>query len=355
MTYFAGLDVSLEWTSVCVVDGDGGIVREAKVASEPEALAAFFAGLDVEMARIALEAGPLSQWLHDGLAEAGLPAVCAETRHLQAVLSAAANKSDRNDARGIAQMVRTGLIRPVHVKTVASQEKRMLLTNRRFMLKQVCDAEANIRGTLRNFGLKVGKVGRSGFEARVLELVAGRDALARMVAPMLRARAALLDAFGHLHKALLDTVRADPVCRRLMTVPGVGPVTAMTFRSAVDVPARFARSQAVGAHFGLTPRKWQSGEIDRMGRISKCGDAAMRTALYEAANSLLIRTTRWSWLKAWAMQVAKRRGMARAKVALARRLAVILHRMWVDGTEFRWSRDGNEIGGEAGTVGATAA
>ena len=246
MTYFAGLDVSLEWTSVCVVDGDGGIVREAKVASEPKALAAFFAGLDVDMARIALEAGPLSQWLHDGLAEAGLPAVCAETRHLQAVLSAAANKSDRNDARGIAQMVRTGLIRPVHVKTVASQEKRMLLTNRRFMLKQLCDTEASIRGTLRNFGLKVGRVGRSGFEARVLELIAGRDALARMVAPMLRARAALLDAFGRLHKALLDAVRADPACRRLMTVPGVGPVTALTFRSAVDVPARRDPAPHVG-------------------------------------------------------------------------------------------------------------
>ena len=231
MTYFAGLDVSLEWTSVCVVDGDGGTVREAKVASEPEALAAFFAGLGFEMARIALEAGPLSQWLYDGLAEAGLPAVCVETRHLQAVLSAAANKSDRNDARGIAQMVRTGLIRPVHVKTVASQEKRMLLANRRFMLKQLCETElceteASIRGTLRNFGLKLGKVGRRRFEARVLELVAGRDALAGMVAPMLRARAALLDAFGRLHKMLLDTVRADPVCRRLMSVSGVGPGSA---------------------------------------------------------------------------------------------------------------------------------
>ena len=136
-------------------------MREAKVASEPEALAAFFAELDVEIARIALEAGPLSQWLHDGLDEAGLPVVCAETRHLQAVLSAAANKSDRNDARGIAQMVRTGLIRPVHVKTVASQEKRMLLAYLRFMLRQLCETEAIIRGILRNFGLKLGKVGGS--------------------------------------------------------------------------------------------------------------------------------------------------------------------------------------------------
>ena len=192
MNYFAGLDVSLELTSVCVVDGEGGIVREAKVLSEPDALVAFFGELDVAMTRIFLEAGPLSQWLHDGLAEAGLPVVCAETRQLKAVLSATVNMSDRNDARGIAQMVRVNLIRPVHVKTVLSQEKRMLLTNRKFMLKQLCDAEGNIRGTLRNFGLKIGPVTRRGLEARVLDLVADRPVLASLVEPMLNARATLL-------------------------------------------------------------------------------------------------------------------------------------------------------------------
>ena len=340
MKHFAGLDVLLEWTSVCVVDEAGQVVREEKVLSEPDALVAFFAELDVQVARICLEAGPLSQWLHDGLAEACLPVVCAETRQLKAVLSATVNKSDRNDARGIAHMVRVNLIRPVHVKTVSSREKRMLLTNRKFMLKQLCDAEGNIRGTLRNFGLKVGQVSRGRFEARVLELITDRPALARLVEPMLRARAELMTAFNQLHEMMLDAVRVDPVCRRLMTVPGVGPVTALTFRTTVDVPARFARSRTVGAHFGLTPRKWQSGEIDRMGRISKCGDAMMRTALYEAASVMLRRSTRWSWLKAWAMQVAKRRGLARARVALARRLGVVLHRIWMDGSEFQWTRDG---------------
>ena len=260
--------------------------------------------------------------------------------HLESEHGVRVNKSDRNDARGIAQMVRANLIRPVHVKTISSQKQRMLLTNRRFMLRQLCDVEANIRGTLRNFGLKVGKVSRCRFEARIRELVEDEAALTCLVAPMLRARAALLTAFNELHRIMLDQVRADPVCRRLMTVPGVGPVTALTFRATVDVPARFARSRSVGAHFGLTPRKWQSGEIDRMGRISKCGDAMMRTVLYEAATVMLTRTTRWSWLKAWAMQVAKRRGQARARVALARRLGVILHRIWVDNSEFRWSREG---------------
>ena len=187
------------------------------------------------------------------------------TRQLKAVLSATVNKSDRNDARGIAQMVRVNMIRPVHVKTVSSQEKRMLLTNRKFILKQLCDAEANIRGTLRNFGLKVGQVGRGRFEARICELVEDRAALAGMVAPMLRARAELLTTFNELHKMVLVAVRADPVCRRMMTIPGVGPVTALTFRATVDVPARFACSRAVGAHFGLTPRRWQSGRSTAWG------------------------------------------------------------------------------------------
>jgi transposase len=342
MKYYAGLDVSLEWTSVCVVDEIGRVIREAKLASEPAALVAFFSGVDGDVVRIGLEAGPLSQWLHEGLAKAGLPVICVETRHMKAVLSAAVNKTDRNDARGIAQMMRAGLYRPVHVKTVASQERRMLLTNRKFVVTRLREVENNIRGTLRNFGLKVGAVGRRRFEERILELVSERQTLSLLVAPMLRVRAALVAEYDTLHGMVLATVRDDAVCRRLMTVPGVGPVVALSFRATIDVPARFARSKTVGAHFGLTPRKYQSGELDRTGRISKCGDEMMRTALYEAANSMLTRTTRWSWLKAWAMGVAKRRGMRKAKVALARKLAVILHRMWIDGTEFHWSREAAE-------------
>jgi len=339
MKHYAGLDVSLEWTSVCVVDEAGQVTREVKVVSEPEALVDFFSSEDGDVVRIGLEAGPLSQWLHEGLAEAGLPVICVETRHMKAVLSATVNKTDRNDARGIAQMMRAGLYRPVHVKTVVSQERRMLLTNRKFVVTRLRQVESNIRGTLRNFGLKVGVVGRRRFEERILELVSERATLSMLVAPMLRIRAVLVAEYDTLHKMVLAMVRGDPVCRRLMTVPGVGPIVALTFRATIDVPARFAKSKTVGAHFELTPRKFQSGKIDRMGRISKCGDEMMRTALYEAANSMLTRTTRWSWLKAWAMGVAKRRGMQKAKVALARRLGVILHRMWIDGTEFHWSRE----------------
>ena len=270
--------------------------------------------------------------------EAGLPVICVETRHMRAVLQAQINKTDRNDARGMAQMMRAGLYRPVHVKTLRSQKLRMLLTHRKLLQSKSIAIENDLRGTLRNFGLKVGIVGKLKFEARIKELVESHPDLAALVDPLLIVRRVLRQQLAVLHRRLLAIVRDDEVCRRLMTVPGVGPVVALTFRATVDVPARFHNSKAVGAVLGLTPCKHQSGESERTGAISKCGDEMMRVMLYEAAQILLVRSTRWSWLKAWAMQVARRRGMKKAIVALARRLAVIMHRIWVDGTEFSWSR-----------------
>jgi transposase len=333
MDYFAGLDVSVKETSVCIVDDTGKIVREVKVASEPEALLKVLKKAAYHFKRIGLEAGPLSQWLFSAIAEAELPVVCVETRHMQAVLKAQINKTDRNDARGIAQMMRVGLYRPVHVKTL-----RMLLTHRKLLQSKAIAIENDLRGTLRNFGLKVGIVGKVKFETRIKELVENLPDLAELVEPLLIVRRALREQTVILHRRLLAIVRDDDVCRRLMTTPGVGPVVALTYRASVDVPARFHKSKAVGAVFGLTCSKYQSGEIDRSGRISRCGDEMMRVMLYEAAQSML-RSKKWSWLKAWAMQIARRRGTKKAIVALARRLAVILHRIWVDGTEFRWTRE----------------
>ena len=339
MDQFAGLDVSVNETSVCIVDEAGKIVREVKVASEPDALLTVLKNRAYHFKRIGLEAGPLSQWLYSALAEAELPVVCVETRHMQAVLKAQINKTDRNDARGIAQMMRVGLYRPVHVKTLRSQKLRMLLTHRKLMLSKAIAIENDLRGTLRNFGLKVGMVGTVKFEARIKELIENLPDLAVLVEPLLVVRRVLREQIGILHRRLLVIVRDDAVCRRLMTVPGVGPVVALTYRATVDVPARFRNSKAVGAVFGLTPSKYQSGEINRTGAISKCGDEMMRVMLYEAAQVMLTRTNKWSWLKAWAMKIARHRGMRKAIVALARRLAVVLHRIWVDGTEFCWTRE----------------
>ncbi|MCW6512910.1 IS110 family transposase [Hyphomicrobiales bacterium BP6-180914] len=314
------------------------------MASEPDDIVTLLRSIDVDYGRIGIEAGPLSQWLVNSMEEAGLPVICVETRHMKSLLKAQqVNKSDRHDARGIAQMMRVGLFKPVHVKTLASQEKRILLTTRTLVQRKMLDVEGDLRGTLRNFGLKVGVVGKIGFEARIRELVEGFPRLAAIVEPVLTIWRVMRREFTRLHKMLLDIVRHDPVCRRLMTAPGVGAVVALTYRSTIDQPQRFVHSRAVGAHVGLTPRRHQSGEIDYDGGVSKSGDTMLRAMLYEAAQVLLTRSRHWSWLKAWGVRVAQRRGMRRAIVAVARRLAVVLHRMWTDGTDFRWGSEAAPI------------
>ena len=312
------------------------IVREGKVASEPEVLAAWFTASGLAFTRIGLEAGPLSQWLHAGLTAVGLPATLIETRHVKAALKAMTVKTDRNDARGMAQLMRMGWFRLVHVKTLPAQEVRALLTARKLLQGKLQDIELGIRGLLRGFGLKVGQVSKGKYQARIRELALGHPMLEPVTAAMLQARASLRTEYAKLHRMLLRIVRDDTVCRRFMTVPGVAAVVAVTYKTAVDDPTRFGKSKELGPYFGLTPSKYQSGEVDWTGRISKVGDAMVRTALYEAANVILNRVTRLSTLKAWALRVVQLRGAKRAKVALARILAVVLHRMWVDGTDFRW-------------------
>jgi transposase len=338
--HFAGLDVSLEETAVCVVDEAGGIVREARLPSEPEALVAFFRSLGLAMERIGLEACSLAAWLHEGLTAAGLPAVCLETRRAKAAMGAMPNKTDRNDARGIAQIVRTGWYRAVHVKSPACRSWRALLAARRLVLNKMRDVENGLRALLREAGLKLGTPARKELAARVRELTAADPVLSALAEPLLTIIAAMTCELARLTRRVLEIARAEPVCRRLMGVPGVGPLTALTFRATVDRPDRFRRSRDVGAHLGLTPKRYQSGETDVQGGISRCGDELARTALYEAAHSLLVRSRKWSTLRAWGMQVARRRGLARARIAVARKLSTILHRMWIDGSDFRWGKEG---------------
>jgi transposase len=339
MTLYVGLDVSLEETAICIVDAAGKIYREGIAESDPNAIATWLGSWTGSYERVGLEAGPLSPWLCEGLLAAGLPAVCIETRRMKGATAAMAVKTDRNDARAIAQAMRVGWFTAVHLKTVRSQELRILLTNRRALLTSRVAIENEIRGTLKAFGLKVGPVRVDTFKDRVIELTADHPRLADMMRPMLAAREALELQYESLHAMLLKAVRTDPVCRRLLSVPGVGPVTALAYATAIDDPARFAHSRDVGAHLGLTPRKYASGEIDRNGSISKCGDRLAREALFLAAHTLLTRVTRWSALKAWGMALAKRRGLRRATIAVSRKLAVIMHRMWVDSTDFRWTRE----------------
>ncbi len=348
MGHYAGIDVSLECSSVCVVDANGKIVREGKVASEPEALVAWFGWLGFELSRIGLEAGPLSQWLHAGMAKAGLAVELLETRHVRDAFKAMPVKTDRNDARGIAQLMRLGWFRPVHCKSLGAQETRAMLTARGLVQSKLQDVENSLRGILRGFGLKVGETTRGRFAGRIQELVAGHPNLETIAQALLAVHAVLLREFNAFEKRVRRMARTDAKARLLMSVPGVGPIVSLTYAAAVDDPARFKSSKQAGAHFGLTPKKYQSGETNYTGRISKIGDAAVREALYQAGHVILTKPVKGcAELKAWAMRIARRAGHQKAKVALARKLAVIMHRMLADGTTFNST-------GKANTMAAAA-
>jgi transposase len=334
MDYYAGIDVSLEASSVCVVDGSGKIIKETKVLSEPEALITWFKSLPFSLARIGLEAGPLSQWLYAGLKQAGFAVELLETRHVRDAFRSMPVKTDRNDARGIAQLMRLGWFKPVHCKSASAQETRALLTARKLVKGKLVDVEMSLRGMLRGFGLKVGRTTKAGFAARIRELTEHHPALKAIAKGLLAVHEVLLKELNGFEKQVRKQAKGDARTRLLMTAPGVGPIVGLTYVAAIDDPARFSSSKTVGAHFGMTPRKYQSGEIDITGRISKIGDKGVRAVLYEAAHVILATPVKGGALKSWAARLAKRAGMQKAKVALARKLAVILHRMLADGKPF---------------------
>lgn len=335
MRLYAALDVSLNKTAVCVMDHEGHLLREAEVATCPDALAEFLRGYADEFEQVGLEAGPMSEWLVRGLAGHGIEAVLMETRQAHKALSVMTVKTDRNDARGLAHLLRMGWFRPVHVKAVSAREQRARISARETLVRQLRDLENSVRGLLRGFGLRVPPLLRARWADAVRTLIDGHPSLPMIFAPLLQAREALREQLASLDRQVRNAARENPVCRRLMTVPGVGAIVALTYRSTLDDPGRFRSSRSVGAFLGLTPRRYQSGERDRVGAISKAGDPAARVALFEAAHVLLTRVARWSALKAWGLRLAQRRATLRAKVALARKLAGILHRMWVSESDFR--------------------
>lgn len=337
MHYFVGLDVSLEQTAVCILDEDGRAIMERSVASHPDDIGKCLADLAGTIRRVGLEAGPLAPWLYSGLVEHGFPVFCIEVRQMKAFAKASPIKTDRRDARLIAQAMRTGLFKATHVKTDYSQRIRLLLRHRQSMVRRNKDLINTVRGTLKAFGIRTGGGKNTLYARRVREAIEDPVLLA-MTEPLLVAYEDGLRILARIDKMVLDIVKKDGVCRLLMTVPGVGPVTALTFRTGVDAPWRFGRSRLVAAVFGLTPRVHASGETEQIGRITKCGDAMVRAMLFEAANVMMTRCRADNWLKSWALGIARRRGARKAKVALARRLAVVLHRMWCDGTEFSMER-----------------
>ena len=340
MTYHAGLDVSLRSTHICVIDDEGELLAEGKTDSEVADIIEFIDELNVEIAEVGLEAGTLTQYLTYGLQFAGYEVVCMEARQVKAALSAMRNKTDKNDARGIAQLLRSGWYSRVHIKSIESHLVRALLSSRKAVLTKCIDLEQEIRGLFKIFGIKLPpKLGHGSFDPKVRPLIEADQALSQSLLPMLDAPLVLYRTFLTLENRVRNLAKQDRICQRLMTAPGVGPITALTFKAGVDDPTRFKRSRTVPAHFGLTPRRFQSGEIDFDGHISRAGDANVRATLYVAANSMMTRSSQWSPLKAWGMKLAKTRGHKRAVIAVARKLAVILHRMWIDDSQFRWSTE----------------
>ncbi|MFQ5512782.1 MAG: IS110 family transposase [Candidatus Krumholzibacteriia bacterium] len=339
MEQYVGLDVSLKETSLCVIDGGGRIVGEGKVATEVATIAAFLAAPAPDARRIGLETGPLTTWLWHGLRGLGLSVVCICARDAKPFLKRRINKTDRNDAVGIAELMRIGVFKEVHVKGLDAHGGRALLASRALLVKLRRDVENQARGLLKTFGLRVGQASGGAFEVRVRALTGERPGLMAVIGPLLAVRATLLRQIAQLDRRVVAAVREDAVCRRLTTADGVGPIVAMAYRCALEDAHRFRRSTSVGAYLGLTPRRFSSGEVDYSGRISKCGDRMVRSLLFEAAGVLLTRSSKWSALRNWGLRLAKRVGFKKAKVAVARKLAVILHRMWIDGATFRRAAD----------------
>ena len=341
MTYYAALDVSLRSVNICVVDNQGELITETKLDSDVTDIIAYLDSLQLEIACVGLEAGTLCQYLTYGLQSAGYEVVCMEARQVKSALSAMRNKTDKNDARGIAQLLRSGWYSQVHVKSMASHRIRALLSSRKAVLSKCIDLEQEVRGLFKIFGIKLPpKLGHGAFDGAVRDIIETDATLSHALLPLLDARLVLYRAFRELDNRTRNMAQQDPVCQRLMSAPGVGFITALTYKAGVDDPHRFKRSRTVPAHFGLTPRRFQSGEIDIEGHISRCGDKDVRCTLYTAANALMTRSSQWSSLKAWGMHKAKTRGHRRAVIAVARKLAVILHRMWVDDTQFNWGTEG---------------
>lgn len=354
MNLYIGLDISQRKTAICVVNGNGKIMVEGTSLTLPTDIHGWLISKDIDLTvvqGVCLEAGAMSSFIYKGLEALGLPVVCVEAYQAHQFLKAQRNKTDKNDARGLAQYIRMGgdYIRPVIVRNAIAQEDRMLLTLRQKYVSQKVTIENSITGVLKPLGIIVPR--RRGSATSFCNAFIETIAKAENLGPTLRE--AVLDsieayrAVNHMlenvTKMINHIARDHPVCRRLMTAPGVGPIVALSFVTAIDTPHRFRRSEDVGSYLGLTPKRYQSGDVDNPGRISKFGNAMTRTHLVQAATTLLYSSKKWSSLRVWGLKIAKRRGYQIARIAVARKLAIILHRMWIQERDFHWSAADNSV------------
>ena len=336
MKHYIGLDVSMKETTICVVDEAGSVVYEGSELSDPKKLAQHIQSLKLNIPKIALESGSISHWLVSQMQEFGLPVICVDARHMAAILSLNVNKTDRNDARGIADALRTGLYREVCLKSQTAVDLCTLITARKILVNQRMKLKNTVRGLLKGYGIRLSTTGMKSFSSKVLNSIQELPSSARMaIEGVLRGFLALEEEEEKLERQIKEEALNDASARTLMTIPGVGPITALCFKATIGDPTRFSNSRFVGAYLGMTPQQYSSGETQRMGRISKRGKAMIRSLLYEAAIVMLTRTKLWSKPKAWAMKILRKKGMKKAAVALGRKLAVIMHRMLITNETYK--------------------
>ena len=334
MSEYVGLDVSKEETSFCVKDAKGRILAKGKALSDPESLFECLREHCICPELIVMETGTMSGWLTRGLRAKGLPVECVDAVRAHAVMKLKRNKTDANDAELLAELARTGFFETVAIKSLPAHHVRSLLKARDQLVRQRKDIDNTIRGLLRSFGIKLAKGRR--FPERVVAAIADHPQYSVFVMPLLTARDGCADALKRLDRQVKQLAGKSDICRLLMTAPGVGPVTSLCFSATIDDPNRFTRSRSVGAYVGMTTKRYQSGEMDYTGRISKQGDNMLRAYLFEAANAMMNLVKRAHPLREWAFDLQKKSGSKKARVALARKLAVILHAMWMSGEAFRW-------------------
>lgn len=343
MKCYVGVDVSQDDCAVCVLSEDGTRIFEGSCPTDPDAILRTVSDHAKQVEKIVHESGPLSIWLTRELAKLGAPVGCIDARAANKALSARVNKSDRSDAEALAQLARTGWYREVHIKSEESDRLRLLLSARERLIRIRMDIEGQARGILKTFGIRLGPVragwSRRNFREQLAEIVSGDPILEAVFASLIAVHETVCHQATDLDDEIRQIATNSPLARRLTSVPGVGPIVALSFIATIDDATRFRRAVDVGAYLGLTPRRYQSGETDWSGRISKRGDSTMRKLLYEAANILIQRVSRFSPLKAWAMRLAEKKGLKKATVATARKLAVVLTRIWRDGTVFAWTKE----------------
>lgn len=337
MKHYVGLDVSMKKTSICIVTEQGKIVYESEVQTDPHALADAIEKTGLKIELVGFESGSLGHYLAQGFKERAMAAVCMDARKMSAILSVRVNKTDKNDARGIADALRTGMFTRVHEKPQEAINRSAILSMRRCIVNQRTDIKNHIRGILKTYGIRLGSVGPKRFNETVKHRIQDLDHLVRQtIEEMLEIFDMLDQKIDRLDGELLKIAHNDKDVRLLMTTQGIGPITALTYKAEIFDPSRFSNSRVVGAYLGMTPTQYSSGEMQKQGRISKCGSNELRSLLTEAAVVILTRSKRWSKLKAWGLKLMRKKGIKKASLAVGRKLAVIMHRMLVDQKEFVW-------------------